>query len=60
LIFASALIEILEENKDIIDGSELFSKIRRPVMINPDQAPEYADIRKALHDGGDFLFVLRD
>jgi ankyrin repeat protein len=59
-IFASSLLEILEENKDIIDGSELFSKIRRPVMINSDQAPEYADIRKAGHDGGDFLFVRRD
>jgi ankyrin repeat protein len=59
-IFASSLIEILEENKDIIDGSELFSKIRRPVMVNSDQAPEYADIRKAGHDGGDFLFVRRD
>jgi hypothetical protein len=59
-IFASSLIEILEENQDIIDGSELFSKIRRPVMVNSDQAPEYADIRKAGHDGGDFLFVRRD
>ena len=59
-IFASSLLEILEENKDIIDGSELFSKIRRPVMVNSDQAPEYAGIRKAGHDGGDFLFVRRD
>ena len=59
-IFASSLLEILEENQDIIDGSELFSKIRRPVMVNSDQAPEYADIRKAGHDGGDFLFVRRD
>jgi ankyrin repeat protein len=59
-IFASSLLEILEENKDIIDGSELFSKIRRPVMVNSDQSPEYADIRKAGHDGGDFLFVRRD
>ena len=26
-------------------------------MLNSDQAPEYSDIRKAGHDGGDFLFV---
>jgi hypothetical protein len=31
--------------------------IRRPVMLAADQTPEYADIRKAGHDGGDFLFV---
>jgi hypothetical protein len=26
-------------------------------MLNSDQTPEYSDIRKAGHDGGDFLFV---
>jgi hypothetical protein len=26
-------------------------------MTNADQIPEYADIRLAGHDGGDFLFV---
>ena len=26
-------------------------------MVNADQTPEYADVRKAGHDGGDFLFV---
>jgi len=28
-------------------------------MVNSDQTPEYGDIRKAGHDGGDFLFVRR-
>jgi hypothetical protein len=28
-------------------------------MVNSDQMPEYADLRKAGHDGGDFLFVRR-
>jgi len=40
-------------------GFKLFSKIRRGVMVNSDQAPEYAGIRKAGHDGGDFLLVRR-
>jgi hypothetical protein len=40
-----------------LDGTELFSKIKRPVMVNSDQMPEYGDIRKTGHDGGDFLFV---
>ncbi len=56
-VFASALIEALNENQGVIDTTLLFSQIRRPVMVNTDQTPEYSDIRKAGHDGGDFLFV---
>ena len=56
-VFASAFIEALKENNGVLDGISLFTKIRRPVMVNSDQTPEYADIRKAGHDGGDFLFV---
>lgn len=58
-VFASYFIETLKENRDIIIATELFSKIRRPVMLNSDQTPEYSDIRKAGHEGGDFLFVRR-
>jgi len=58
-VFASCFIEALKENRDIIIATELFSKIRRPVMLNSDQTPEYSDIRKAGHEGGDFLFVRR-
>jgi uncharacterized caspase-like protein len=58
-IFAAALLRALEENTGVLEGQELFSKIRRPVIINSDQVPEYSDIRKAGHDGGDFLFVVR-
>ncbi len=56
-VFASAFIEALKENNGVLDGISLFTKIRRPVMVNSDQTPEYGDIRKAGHDGGDFLFV---
>jgi hypothetical protein len=56
-IFSSALIDALNENSGILDATLLFSKIRRSVMVNSDQTPEYSDIRKAGHDGGDFLFV---
>jgi len=56
-VFASALLNALKENKGIMDGTMLFLKIRRPVMLNADQTPEYSDIRKAGHEGGDFLFV---
>jgi hypothetical protein len=56
-VFASALLQVLQENAGVLEGHELFSRLRRPVALNSDQVPEYADIRKAGHDGGDFLFV---
>ena len=56
-VFASAFLQALRENEGVMDGTLLFTRIRRPVMLNSDQAPEYADIRKAGHAGGDFLFV---
>ncbi len=57
--FANAFIEALKANELIMDGTELFQSIRRPVMIAADQTPEYSDMRNAGHDGGDFLFVRR-
>jgi ankyrin repeat protein len=56
-IFASAFLDTLRDNKGIMDGAQLFNKLRRPVMLNSDQTPEYSDIRRAGHEGGEFLFV---
>ena len=56
-VFAKAFIEALQNNKKIMDGTELFTKIRRPVVLNSNQTPRYGDIRLAGHEGGDFLFV---
>ena len=56
-VFADALIGILNENQGVLITTELFTKLRRKVLINSDQAPEYSDIRKAGHDGGDFIFI---
>ena len=56
-VFASAFIRALKENNEILDGAQLFNQIRRPVMLNSDQTPEYSDIRKAGHEGGEFIFV---
>ena len=55
--FAKAFLDVLRGNDSILDGTELFSKMRRPVMVSADQTPEYSDVRNAGHDGGDFLFV---
>ena len=56
-VFASSFLNALSDNDGVLDGNQLFSIIRKQVMLNSDQTPEYGDIRKAGHDGGDFIFV---
>ncbi len=55
--FATAFIDVLKANTSVMDGTGLFSQIRRPVMLGANQTPEYSDVRNAGHEGGDFLFV---
>jgi hypothetical protein len=56
-VFAKAFIQALQENTGVMDGTTLFTQIRRPVVLNAPQTPQYSDIRFAGHDGGDFIFV---
>ena len=56
-VFAKAFFDGLRANDGVIDGAKLFAGLRRKVLLNADQTPQYADIRFAGHDGGDFLFV---
>lgn len=56
-IFANSLISILKSNNSYIDATQLFYKLRRLVVLNSDQTPEFSDIRKAGHEGGEFVFV---
>ncbi|MFQ5955325.1 MAG: caspase domain-containing protein [Kiloniellales bacterium] len=58
-VFAKAFLDALYENSEVVDAQSLFATIQRRVVVNSDQTPEYADIRGAGHDGGDFLFVRR-
>ena len=55
--FARAFLSALLENPNVIDGQTLYQAIKRPVALNTYQTPQYSDIRRAGHDGGDFLFV---
>ena len=55
--FAQAFLDALKDNDVVMDATQLFSAMRRPVMVNANQTPEYSDVRNAGHDGGDFLFV---
>ena len=59
-VFARAFIDVLTENAGVLDGQELFARVREPVTANAEQTPEYGTIRFAGHDGGDFIFVRRN
>lgn len=56
-VFAKAFIDALRENTGVLEGQVLFDRIKRPVVLNADQTPQYSDIRMAGHEGGDFMFV---
>ncbi|MEQ9640458.1 MAG: caspase family protein [Alphaproteobacteria bacterium] len=56
-VFAAAFIDALTDNREYIEGSSLFRKISRPVVVNAEQTPQYSDIRNAGHEGGEFIFV---
>lgn len=58
-VFAKAFLDVLRENTEVLETQRLFASLRTKVIVNADQTPEYADVRKAGHDGGDFLFVPR-
>ncbi len=58
-VFAAAFLAALRENRNVIDGQTLYQTIKRPVVLNANQTPQYSDIRLAGHEGGDFVFVRR-
>jgi hypothetical protein len=59
-VFANAFLDALRENREVIDGERLFQSIRTKVVLNADQTPQYSDMRRADHEGGDFLFAPTD
>jgi hypothetical protein len=61
-IFAKALIEILNENKNVLSAQDLGRTIAAKVSlaaerVGYDQEPQYAPLNHANHQGGDFFFV---
>jgi hypothetical protein len=58
-IFTKAFLTVLLANAGVLEGSQLFDKLRGMVVVNAEQTPEYAPVHKAGHEGGDFLFVRR-
>jgi hypothetical protein len=63
-IFAKAFLDVLRGNRDILEGQRLFREVSARVTyaaasMRMDQVPEYAPIRFAGHEAGDFFFVPR-
>lgn len=56
-VFAKAFLRVLKENQGVLETSRLFAQLRDVVVANADQTPQYTEIRKAGHQGGDFIFV---
>ena len=57
--FARAILNALNENEGVIDGTKLHNAILTPVVANTNQTPQYRPIKNAGHCNGNFLFVRR-
>jgi hypothetical protein len=66
-VFAKALLDILGEKDEIVEGQRLYQEVSARVAYAAaavttdtgpvEQVPQYAPIRYAGHESGDFLFV---
>lgn len=58
-VFGRFFLAVLSSNEQVLDGAQLYAQLRRPIMVNSRQTPQYGDIAQAGHEDGDFLFVPR-
>ena len=61
-VFAGLFIQALEDNTDVLETYDLFYQLQQPVAnaaaaVNMQQVPQYAPIRHAGHQAGEFVFV---
>ena len=56
-VFTRALLDALHDNAEALDGFQLYTRLRRTVVLNAQQTPRYSDVRFAGDEGGDFVFV---
>jgi hypothetical protein len=61
-VFAKALLEVLRANGGLLDGQRLYREVSARVAfaaadVRFDQVPEYAPIRHAGHEAGDFFLL---
>ena len=63
-IFARVFIEVLASNREVLEGQRLFQEMAARVTwaaagARFEQVPQYAPIKFAGHEAGDFFFVPR-
>ncbi len=61
-VFAKAFLEVLNANEGIIEGQHVYREVAARVAyaastVRFEQVPEYAPIRHAGHEAGDFFFI---
>jgi hypothetical protein len=61
-VFAKALLEVLQNNDELLDGQSLHREVAARVAyaaanLQFDQMPEYAPIRFAGHEAGEFFLL---
>lgn len=61
-VFATAFIDQLANNRGVLEGHRLYSTVRQDVQVSADQLgvdqiPQYAAVKYAGHEVGEFLFV---
>ena len=59
-IFANALLSVLNSNEGLLEGNRLHREVLRKMRVNmarvnQSQVPEYAPIKHAGHEGGEFF-----
>ncbi|MCP4406432.1 MAG: caspase family protein [Gammaproteobacteria bacterium] len=64
-IFAQAFLDVLGENDAILEGFSLYREVQRRVKLlaatlRVDQDPQYAPIKYAGHEAGEFFLLPRD
>lgn len=63
-VFARAFLDVLATNEEVLEGQRLFRQVSAAVAVaadryKVDQVPEYAPIRHAGHESGEFFLVPR-
>lgn len=61
-IFARSFLEVLQENQEPLEGQRLYREVAARVLhaairFKVEQQPEYAPLKFAGHESGDFIFV---
>lgn len=57
-VFSYYLLQAFQENeKKYLDASQLYSKIKTPVMNNSEQTPIFNPVKNAGDEGGQFIFL---